>query len=145
MKLFLLSCLIFQFLLLQGGKTIAVPTASSSGSPSTANKEYKPKVCSIIEECSPCSFSQLKYNRECMVYGNIIIKKCVQVNVNDPKDEKVDEEYEACQLTGFPKYGMYLYILLLFGSLAVFLFLLFNYRKQLQINMYKRLSLKSPL
>jgi len=141
MKILLLSCLIQIFFLFPVIHGIAIPTSPPVGQ--TSGEEYKLQECNVIKECTACSFMELKMVKECLINGNIETKKCVSVNVKDPKDTIEQEFYESCLKEGYNQYTIYIFFLGLFVFLYIFIVLLMKYRKRLQVNMYKRLSIKS--
>jgi len=143
MRYFLISCFLLLFFFRQ---TDAVSqTTAASGAPLDKGPEYtlQDESCEVAKQCSPCSFDQMTSIKECMTQGDILIKKCKLVNKEDPKDILPQIVYEPCKAEGFARYSIYLFFLSLFGGLYTFIVLLTKYRKRLQANMYKRLSLSN--
>ncbi len=145
MRYFLVSCIPLLFLFFRQTLTVA-PTTASQGVPfDNKAPEYtlQDENCEIAKQCSPCTFDQMTSIKECSTQGDILVKRCKLVNKEDPKDILPQIVYEPCTAEGFARYSIYLFFVSLFGGLYISIVLLTRYRKRLQANMYKRLSLSN--
>ena len=102
---------------------------------------YKLRKCEVYASCSQCSFTQLKQVHECMINGNIQVNQCTRVNKEDETDILIHYAYEPCQLQGFKNYLKYIFILFLFGSFSISVYLLRRHREYLENKMYSKLSI----
>lgn len=137
-------CLILAISALQGIRAINQKSTSTGGSLSTEHHQYELRDCTTKYECAPCTFKQLTQIKECKINGDIRIEKCNRVNMNDEDDVSEQLVYKACEAEGIEKYSIYIFIVVLIILLQVFFVFLTKYRKMLEMNMYKRLSINKP-
>ena len=120
----------------------AINHPSSSVGGSLSDHAYELQECKVFADCAACNFAQMNLIKECMINGGIIVNECTSVNTKN-SEKVVQHYYETCELHGFAKFELHIWFFVLFGLLALSIFSLSKYRKALEMNMYKRLSLKT--
>ena len=125
-------------------RAINHPSTSPGSSLSTEHHQYELRDCTTKYECAPCTFKQLTQIKECKINGDIRVERCSRVNMNNENDVSEQLVYKACEAEGIEKYSIYIFIVVLIILLQVFFVFLTKYRKMLEMNMYKRLSINKP-
>jgi hypothetical protein len=139
-----LLCLILTIFAFKGIRAINHPSTSRSGNLDAEHHQYELRDCRTKTECTPCTFNQLTQIKECKINGDIKEEVCSRVNTNNPQDITQQSVYKACEAEGIAKYSIYIFIVVLIILLQVFFVILTKYRKMLEMNMYKRLSINKP-